>query len=150
MVPLSFKDATTLSIMTLSKITFSIITQHKVLIYYTLHKCNSAWMTLSITIPCHYAECFILVFVMLNVIMLSVIMVNVFVLSVITLNEIVLSAPNKDRCEYLQKSNLIARYVANTHPWACLQKVGNCDISVKWKILVINNEMRQNFVKTKS
>ncbi len=80
--------------------------------------------------------------------MLSVIMVNVFVLSVITLNEIVLSvvAPFKDLCEYLQKSNLIARYVANTHTWACLQKVGNCDISVKWKILVINEMKRDKIL----
>jgi hypothetical protein len=48
-------------------------------------------MTLSITIPFHYAKCRVLFTIMLNVIMLSVAMMNVIMLSVAMLNVIMLS-----------------------------------------------------------
>jgi hypothetical protein len=45
-------------------------------------------MTLSKTIFCHYAECRVLLIVMLNVIMLSVTMLSVIMLSVVMLSVI--------------------------------------------------------------
>jgi hypothetical protein len=38
---------------------------------------HSAYMTLSISTLCHYAECGVLIIIMLNVVMLSLIMLNV-------------------------------------------------------------------------
>jgi hypothetical protein len=54
-------------------------------------------MKLSITMLLHYAECHVLFFVMLNVVMLSAAKLNVIMLSVAVLNAIMLSvvAPTK-------------------------------------------------------
>jgi hypothetical protein len=52
---------------------------------------HSAYMTMSITMLCYYAECLILFTNMLNVVMVSVVMLSVVILSVVMLNVITLS-----------------------------------------------------------
>jgi hypothetical protein len=52
----------------------------------TKYKGQSAYPTLSITMLYHYAECGILVIVMLNVIVLNVILLSVIILSVVMLS----------------------------------------------------------------
>ncbi len=49
------------------------------------------YVTLSIIMLCHYAECRVLYFITLNLIMMSVVMLNVIILSVVMLNVIMWS-----------------------------------------------------------
>ncbi len=64
-------------------------------------------MTLSITKICHYAECRILLIVMLSVIMLSVIMLSAGMLSVVMLSVVVpFFAAIINKLEYLSLSPL--------------------------------------------
>jgi hypothetical protein len=70
--------------------------QHKGLKCDTQHKCNSALVSFSMIMICHYVEyryavCRILFMVTLNVIVLSVFMLNVIMLSVVMQNVTMLS-----------------------------------------------------------